>query len=141
MDALRRKNSGFTLIELLIVIAIIAVLAAIAIPTYRTYLIKARYSEIVMAASLFKVGVAQCYSKTGTLTGCSGGSNGVPANIATPGPGAVDTVTTADGVVTITPKAANGIVAADTYIITPTVSGTTLTWATSGGGVTAGYVD
>jgi hypothetical protein len=43
-------------------------------------------------------------------------------------------------VITVTPVAANGILATDTYILTPTVAANgTVTWASSGGGVTNGY--
>jgi hypothetical protein len=40
----------------------------------------------------------------------------------------------------ITPVAAHGIAATDTYILTPTVAANGIvTWASSGGGVTNGY--
>ncbi len=131
------NQSGFTLIELIIAIAIIAILAAIAIPSYTQYTTKARYSEVVLAAQPVKIGVEQCYQVRSALADCDGGSYGVPANVSGAA-GAVNTISTADGVITVTPDATNGIVAGDTYILTPTAA-SPMTWVASGGGVTNGY--
>jgi type IV pilus assembly protein PilA len=60
----KKKNQalrGFTLIEALAVIAIIGLLAAFAIPSYLTYLAKARVSEMFMLARPAQLGIADAF--------------------------------------------------------------------------------
>ena len=54
---MKRVQQGFTLIELMIVVAIIGILAAVALPAYQDYTIRARVSELLLAASSARTSV------------------------------------------------------------------------------------
>ncbi len=55
----RSMQKGFTLIELMIVVAIIGILAAVALPAYQDYTVRAKVSEVVLAAASAKTAVAE----------------------------------------------------------------------------------
>ena len=59
MQIKRSIQKGFTLIELMIVVAIIGILAAVALPAYQDYTIRARVSEVVLAASSCRTAVTE----------------------------------------------------------------------------------
>ena len=59
-------SKGFTLIELMIVVAIVGILAAVALPAYQDYTIRAKMSEVMLAASACRVTVSEIYQGGGT---------------------------------------------------------------------------
>jgi type IV pilus assembly protein PilA len=135
MKSMKMKaQAGFTLIELMIVVAIIGILAAVALPAYSKYMDKAKFSEVILSTQAAKTAVEICAQDLGTLTGCTGGSNGVPADITAAPAGAkyAKTVATVDGVITAKSQAYGNVIDNETFILKPALDATTkqVTWAT-----------
>ena len=128
MQIKRSVQQGFTLIELMIVVAIIGILAAVALPAYQDYTIRAKVTEVILAASGGKTGVAEHYA---TYSAMPAAASFTPVNQVSKW---VSGVTWNGSVITATASTNDTKISGSTVVLTPAPDSTTgvLTWACAG---------
>lgn len=136
-----RMQKGLTLIELMVVIAVIGILGALALPAYQDYTVRAKVSEMLLAANGCKTAVSEAISAASD------------ANVSTTLPKACESQTSkfvsaiavdANGVITVTGNhntlRAGTSASANAIALTPLQSGeTAINGSTDGGKPVSGW--
>jgi type IV pilus assembly protein PilA len=140
MNSMKRVQQGFTLIELMIVVAIIGILAAVALPAYRDYTVRAKVSEVVLAASSAKTNIAE---QSQTLGGMPTTASASIADQVSPFVSSVSyaSTSTASGVITAIASTKEAAISGSTVTLTGTFATATgqVSWV-CGGTILAKYM-
>jgi len=127
---MKSLQKGFTLIELMIVVAIIGILAAVALPAYQDYTVRAKASELILAASGARTAISEKFQTDPSTPAAAG------TGVTIPIVGKLSAATVGDGgtIVVNGSTVSTSTGQAITITVTPTYSTLTgtITWSCVG---------
>jgi type IV pilus assembly protein PilA len=121
----RSLQQGFTLIELMIVVAIIGILAAVALPAYQDYTVRAKVTEVILAASGHKTKIVEATGVFGSLPG------GASVALASQ-PSKYVSAANWNGTLITATATGDTAITGSTITLTPTLLNGQVTWVCSG---------
>ena len=125
-------QKGFTLIELMIVVAIIGILAAVALPAYQDYTVRAKVTEVILAASGAKLAVAEAAQVAGAMPATTSLVVASQSTAYVSGV-AYSNTSASGGVITATATAKESKISGSTIILTGTLGSTgSVDWVCAG---------
>ena len=138
---MKKNQHGLTLIELMIVIAVIGILGALALPAYQDYTVRAKASEMLLAANGCKTAVNEAISSASDANVsaalpkvCESQTSKYVASVAVDGNGVITVVGNHDALRGSTSASANAIA------LTPLQTGDTpINGNTDGGKTISGW--
>ncbi len=118
-------QKGFTLIELMIVVAIIGILAAVALPAYQDYTLRAKTTELLLAASAVRTQITEASQLVGSATASGINAPGAAGKIS------AAALTSTTGVITLRGVDTQFAGTAVVVVLTPSWNATasTLVWS------------
>lgn len=138
---MKKNQHGLTLIELMIVIAVIGILGALALPAYQDYTVRAKASEMLLAANGCKTAVNEAISSASDANVsaalpkvCESQTSKYVASVAVDGNGVITVVGNHDALRGSTSASANAVA------LTPLQTGDTpINGNTDGGKTISGW--
>ena len=109
--------------KLMIVVAIIGILAAVALPAYQDYTVKAKVSEVILAASACRTNISEVYQSAPALPT----ANNWGCEVTTPTKYVAAVATTAKGAIIVTASADTSLsgAASKKIVMVPLAAGST----------------
>ena len=81
---MNKRMKGITLLELMIVVVVVGILAAVAYPSYRDYVVKARWTEAKNALTETAASLERCFTRFNVYNDATCPDVTLPLNFTTP---------------------------------------------------------